>query len=64
MLVAALLASSGFFLAANADAGTGKAAQCLARHSSDDFTGETAADITCYCFHAGLLPTGVATTFW
>lgn len=43
MLTAALLASSGLSLAA--DAGTAKAAQCLARHFPDDFTGETEADI-------------------
>ena len=43
MLAAALLATSGLLLAA--DAGTAKAAQCLARHFSDDFTGQTEADI-------------------
>ncbi len=40
MLAAALLASSGLLLAA--DAGTAKAAQCLGHHFSDDFAGETA----------------------
>jgi sensor domain CHASE-containing protein len=43
MSAAAILATSGLLLAA--DAGTAKAAQILARHFSDDFTGETEADI-------------------
>jgi hypothetical protein len=42
MLAAALLASSG--LLPVADAGTAKAAQCLACHFSDDFAGEAEAD--------------------